>query len=162
MRGFLQFHTERFTAYLRRLADASDHHVSGPVQDALYTASDKYWESMRLRFASASEGDGTWDELKPRTVAEHERIGDTLPHVLHFTGTLEESLQRGTAGHVLELTPAGLAEGTNNFTARFHQDGTTRMVARPIVVEPDAETLDSAHTELAVGLQLAVKAASYG
>jgi hypothetical protein len=78
---------------------------------------------------------GPWKPLAESTVAERTRLGYGGAHpILWRTGDLGHALaERGAAGNVFEVGPDRLTVGASIFYALFHQDGTTRMPARPIV-----------------------------
>ena len=151
---------EAFERFARNAAEALDASRAGPVQDGLLAASDVYMQAMRDRFAR--EGDGDWAPLADSTVREREEKGYGDHPTLHRTGSLESSLQRGDGYHVIDVTAAGVSEGTAHPNARFHQDGTDRMPARPILVQPSPDTVDAVRTELAVGVSVALKNAAAG
>jgi phage gpG-like protein len=78
-----------------------------------------------------------WAPLKKSTIDRkgHDRI-------LVETGALRESLVHiGGAGNIHEVFDHGLTFGTDVEYAHFHQDGTSRMPARPPVGISE-ETLD--------------------
>ncbi len=78
---------------------------------------------------------GAWRKLKPSTVADRERQGYFGPApILYRDGTLMESLTAlGATDNVYVPLATMLTIGTANSYAAFHQRGTSRMVARPIV-----------------------------
>lgn len=126
----------------------------GPNYAGTLEASDIYHSAMRDRFASASDGDGTWIGLAPATEKEHKRVGDEPAHILHLTGALERSLQRYSPDHVLEVTDNSVIEGTADEKARYHQDGgPQRLPDRPIYIPPDDTTLDAMKLEMVKGIQ---------
>lgn len=135
MRLSLRVDTSAFTAFIARAEAALQ---SGALQDAMAEASDIYHESMRSRFVSASNGDGTWAPLAESTLKQR----GAGSGILVKTGSLEASLQRGADDHVLEVTPQSVIEGTADPKAGFQHFGTKRIPARPIYVYPSDETLD--------------------
>ena len=108
-----------------------------PCYQALYTA---FRKIEQKRFSS--EGPG-WEPLKPSTVADRERQGYGGEHpILNRDGTLRRSLTTKGAKHaVITPMPDGVFFGTKDPIAKYHQEGTEKMVARPIVdlTEADAE-----------------------
>jgi hypothetical protein len=146
------------SAYDRFLANAEQNlplSAGGANYTGMLAASDVYMQAMRDRFASASDEDGTWQELAPSTVQQHKKVGDSPPHILHLTGELEESLQRSGPGHVLEVTGNSIIEGTENEKAHWHQNGGTisgRPPVRQILVAPGQKTLDDMKTEMVNGI----------
>lgn len=76
-----------------------------------------------------------WAPLRPSTVKDRERKGymGTWP-ILFRTGTLMSSLfDPAGPDHIEQVTATSLTIGTANPYAIFHQAGTVKMVARPIV-----------------------------
>ena len=142
-----------FDAYEKRMREGLVVSNSGPYQDAMVEASNIYHESMRERFLEASNRDGTWAPLAPSTSDAHKRIGDDPYHILHFWGDLEKSLYRDDPFHVVEVLFFSVVEGSNDYKAAWHQEGTGRMPARPIYVPADSETLDEMKSKIAEGLQ---------
>lgn len=76
-----------------------------------------------------------WAPLAPSTVAERIRLGYGGDHpILWRTGALGESLAiEGAAGNLSDIQDWSAAFGTQIPYGRFHQTGTRRMPARPIV-----------------------------
>lgn len=126
----------------------------------MLAASDAHGESLRQRYAAASAGDGTWAPLAESTVKARERKGETPLDILRITGSIESSLERDNPNHVLETTDNSVIEGTAHRLARFHQDGTSRIPARPIIVAPTEETIDAMKNALANGLRETIEQAS--
>jgi hypothetical protein len=133
----------------------------GPYRDGLLAASDAEHAELRQRFESASAQDGTWQVLKPATIREKLAAGYD-DSILYRTSALEKSLQRGEENHVLEVTPNGVIEGTEDPKARYHQDGApeNNLPARPIVVEPTDEALDAMRIAMVEGVALTMKEAA--
>jgi Phage virion morphogenesis family len=152
--------TTAFAQFVQRMRDELQVSTPGPYSDGMLAASDVYHEEMRNRFEAASARDGTWQPLAPSTAAAHKRIGDDPYHILHMWGNLEVSLRRNAPDHILETTLFAVIEGTENFTAGFHQHGTTTAPARRILVDPDALTLIEMGERIAEGLQATVNGAS--
>lgn len=139
MTGTIHVETSAFSALVQKMEDAL---TGQPMADANMQASSAYWAAMRARFDSASSQDGTWEELEPSTAKQHAARGDHTPHSLvGKSGELRDSLNRGHPNHIEESTPTGCIEGTEDPKARFHQDGTSRIPARPFVAEPPTQTL---------------------
>ena len=80
-------------------------------------------------------GKGGWPQLAPSTVRDRERKGFEGAHpILWRKGVLGESLASKTAaGSIFRVTPQGVSVGTSLFYAGWHQTGTPKMPARPIV-----------------------------
>lgn len=132
---------ETFTALMDgigvRLADIV------PMYDALYAT---FRKIEQKRFDA--EGPG-WMSLAPSTVtsrggSDHPILNRKgLPEQKGRTGgQLRKSLTtKGAKNAVVEPLPDGLFMGTSDPVARYHQDGTQKMPARPVVdmTEADAE-----------------------
>lgn len=161
MRLGFRFNPARFNAYVQRAETALSPATSGPMQDGALAASSAYWGDMVDRFRSASAGDGTWIPLAPMTVAEHKRIGDgPPPHALRVTGRLEESMQRGAEGHVVSPNENGVVEGTQDPNARYQHSGTDGnhpIPPRPIIVQPNTDTLEKMKQPLVIAARRALK-----
>ncbi len=143
-----------FSRFIQRAEAALNPAESGPVQEGLLEASGVYHEAMVARFDSASGGDGTWAPLAASTVKQHAKDGDAPPHILlGRTGELATSLRRDGAGHVIETTDSGITEGSASPVARYHQDGTPTIPARPICVTPEPETLEAMKGPIADGVR---------
>lgn len=149
----ITFDFSDFDTFISRMQAATDLSTASPMQAGALSASNAYHAAMRARFAAASLGNGTWQSLAPYTVKQHAKIGDDLPHILHFFGNLELSMERSEPDHVLDITADSIIEGTENFTAQYHQYGTPKMPARPILVFPDSETVGEMKVALMGGLQ---------
>lgn len=157
----IRVNTSPFARFVSNLEAQLNPAHPGPMQEGLLAASDVYMESERLRYAEASHGDGTWQELADSTIKAREEEGETPPMpILHKTGDMEASMGRGHPNHVLEITDSGIIEGTADPKARFHQDGSERMPARPILVAPTGDTLAAMKEKIVTGLQDAVTAAA--
>jgi phage gpG-like protein len=105
---------------------------------ALQTIADDFREMIAQQFASEGRAGGTpWPPLAAATL-RRKRAGAAI---LFRTGALLESL-RGPSGanHVEEIGPDTLTLGSRLPYAIFHQLGTRRMPARPIIVLSDART----------------------
>lgn len=83
---------------------------------------------MRERFATQGNG---WQELSS-PYKEIKAIEYPGAKILHREGDLEESLTGETSDTVAEFRKESITLGTNLFTGRLHQDGTSRMPARKI------------------------------
>lgn len=83
-------------------------------------------------FARAFDG---WDVLADATVLDRTRHGFEGEHpILVRTGDLRESVvERGAPGNVFDVRADGLTVGTDDWRAGWHQWGTSRMPARPMI-----------------------------
>jgi len=68
----------------------------------------------------------TWQELARSTVAQRH----SEHPILHISGMLQESFQKGEAGHHEEITPRLLRWGSDVPYALFHQTGTGKGFGR--------------------------------
>jgi phage gpG-like protein len=99
---------------------------------ALQAIADDFREMIAQQFSSEGRAEGTpWPPLAPATL-RRKRAGAPI---LFRTGALLESL-RGPSGanHVEEIDASSLTLGSRLPYAMFHQLGTQRMPARPIIV----------------------------
>lgn len=99
---------------------------------ALAQIADDFREMMARQFASQGSAEGTpWAPLAPSTL----RRRRTSPSILYATGALLRSLtEPGAAGHVEELEDQSLTLGSGLPYALYHQTGTRRLPARPLIV----------------------------
>jgi phage gpG-like protein len=99
---------------------------------ALARVADDFREMMARQFASEGRAEGTpWPELSPATL----RRQRARTPILYKTGALLRSLaEPGAAGHVEELEGYSLTLGSRLPYALYHQTGTRRLPARPIIV----------------------------
>jgi phage gpG-like protein len=105
-------------------------------QPALAAIADDFREMIAEQFASQGGAEGTpWAPLAPSTL----RRRRASPSILYATGALLRSLtEPGAAGHVAELEDQSLTLGTRLPYALYHQTGTRRLPARPIIVLSEA------------------------
>ncbi|XWN29755.1 MAG: phage virion morphogenesis protein [Devosia sp.] len=85
----------------------------------------------RDRFNTKEGPDGPWAAWKPST-AKSKKAGFSL---MVDSGRLAQSIQSSVSGLEAKV-------GTNVHYARYHQEGTRHMVARPIVGLSDANKRD--------------------
>lgn len=91
------------------------------------------------QFQSAgSYGAGGWAPLLPGTVERKARGGYSMD-ILVRSGALRDAMAGRGIGAVKEIRPLSMRVGTNLNYARFHQKGTTRMVARPVIMLPEEQ-----------------------
>lgn len=106
------------------------------------------WQSLANRFATleaqqfATEGiaAGGWEPLSPRYAAWKARKYPGAP-ILTRTGKLRRSLTVRPFG-IERITPDSMTIGTDIPYATYHQHGTARMPARPIVAMTEATRRD--------------------
>ena len=101
--------------------------------DALAAVADDLRQMMAEQFATEGAAGGTpWAPLAPSTLRKSRR---TRSGILNLTGALLGSLtDPGAPGHVEQIDSGQLLFGSGLPYAGFHQTGTRRMPARPIVV----------------------------
>jgi phage gpG-like protein len=99
---------------------------------ALMRIADDFREMIAQQFASEGQAEGTlWAELAPSTF----RRRRASTSILYETGALLRSLTGpGAGGHVEELEGYSITLGSRLPYAGYHQTGTRRMPARPIIV----------------------------
>lgn len=99
---------------------------------ALRRIADDFRAMMARQFATEGWAEGTpWAERAPSTL----RRRRASTSILYETGALLRSLtEPGAAGHVEELEGYSLTLGSRLPYARYHQTGTRRMPARPLIV----------------------------
>lgn len=122
MRGFSRFgeHVKDLSAAFREIAQ--DFH-KGEAQ----------------QFQSAGGyGAGGWTPLAPSTIERKQRSGYPLD-ILVRTGELRESLSGRGKGSIETIQPLEMHLGTSSHSAVFHQRGTSRMPARPVIMLPEEQ-----------------------
>jgi len=100
-----------------------------------------FHKSMRQQFSSqGAYGSGSWAPLSPAYGAWKERKHPGLP-IMELSGRLGDSLMDafGNADSTYEATEDTLRIGTKTPYARFHQYGTGRMPARPLIALTEAD-----------------------
>jgi len=111
---------------------AAFHESLADQAPALARVADDCREMIARQFASEGRAEGTpWPELSPATL----RRRHARTPILYKTGALLRSLgEPGAAGHVEELEGYSLTLGSRLPYALYHQTGTRRLPARPIIV----------------------------
>jgi len=112
---------------------------------ALGEVADDFREMVAEQFATEGRAEGTpWAARKSARVgADGVRPlrGERRSPLLVRTGALRDSLtRRGAAGHVEEMDRQTLSVGSRLPYAIFHQLGTRRMPARPLIVLSDTRS----------------------
>jgi phage gpG-like protein len=107
--------------------------------DALAAVAGDLRQMVADQFATEGTAGGTpWAPLAPSTLRKSRR---TRSGILNLTGALLGSLtDPGASGHVEETDGSQLLFGSALAYAGFHQTGTRRMPARPIIVLSDDST----------------------
>lgn len=106
--------------------------AAGDYREALEEISADFREMAARQFATEGGAEGTpWPPLAPST-ARRRKVKTGL---LVSSGLLARSLgARGAEGGVEETDARTLTLGTRVLFAAFHQFGTSRMSARPLIV----------------------------
>jgi phage gpG-like protein len=114
---------------------------------ALGEVADDFGEMVAEQFASEGRAQGTpWAPRKlpsslSRGGAKRRVVRASTAPLLVRTGVLRDSLtRRGAAGHVEEMDQQTLSVGSRLPYAIFHQLGTRRMSARPLIVLSDTRS----------------------
>ena len=100
-----------------------------------------FHQSMRKQFSSqGAHGSGAWAPLSKPYAAWKERKHPGLP-IMELSGRLKESLTDpfGNADSTYEATEDTLLIGTKTPYARYHQYGTGKMPARPLIALTDED-----------------------
>jgi phage gpG-like protein len=137
--------------------------VSGGIMGTAFSeAGDSYMRGVQSRFDTFKHGGGDWPPLSPKYAARKmKKLGYAT--LLFYTGDLNLSLYPGQLNNVKLPLPDGIVVGTDDPKAHFHQYGTRKMPARPILVQPDdpsmpPTTLDDMKFDLEKGLQAQIDA----
>ncbi len=146
----------------------------GPIRDAIKQWGARYRSFALLRFVSFSKGGGDWQSLAPTTIARR-RAGSgpgQVAAILVDTGTLRSALDvqfTRKPGALEETIPFGVRVGyggpsahpgggaTVADIAKFHQEGTSRVPKREIIVEPDAKTVAAMAEDMHRAIQKMLK-----
>lgn len=108
------------------------------------------WEELDFWHAGTSGGE-RWKDLTPAYEEYKGRVRPFMP-LLRFDDVLYNSLTRkGAEFNVWEVSEQDAAFGTADPKARYHQLGTSRMAARPVVQMNDrrrTELMKKAQAEL--------------
>lgn len=115
--------------FAERVADVS------PVMEEIAT---QEREAAAKRFDEHGPG---WAPLAESTLAAKASAGYP-PDILVATGELRDSLSKLGGAHFEIVTPDSLTMGTSDEIAGFHQDGTSRMPARPLVEQDEVRRVD--------------------
>ena len=121
--------------FLRRLEALGD-----PTPQAVGVVQAAIRDGFAAVFASeGAAGAAPWAELAEATRRERARLGYPPAHpILVRTGDYRASfVDPGHADHVSEWTSGGgvwtIAEGSSHRLAQYHEQGTSRMPARPAI-----------------------------
>jgi hypothetical protein len=168
-----------FDLAMDRLASVLDEGTGEPsIKAGFQDSANVYLGYIRQRYRSAEFTPPVpWQDIAPATkynrlrklvggfkrtkgVTKLSRIASApqLP-ILYDTGSLYSSFVPGEPGYSEFWWPDGISMGSSVFYARYHQDGTPFMPARPILVLPDTDTLDRMGRGIAIGLQEAFSSA---
>ena len=112
--------------------------LEGPGQANVDAIADSVQEGFAAAFQNEGSGSGTWAALRPRTVKDRLRRGFPGEHpILVRTGLYRSRwIERGSVDHVQEFQPTQigwfLRVGSQDYRAKWHEEGTARMPARPV------------------------------
>lgn len=135
---------------------------SGGFRNDAMGAMFKQWAKRYERFVRRrwiKQGDGTWAPLAPSTIRGR-RGSRKGAKILRDTGTLINASQIGAVGNVakeargatVEFGFGGGKHSDSGLTigelAEIHHEGTSTIPARPILVEPDSDTLRGMRNDL--------------
>lgn len=110
---------------------------SEPVFQAM---ADQFGKTMKTKFAKeGAHGGARWAPLSPGYAAWKQRAYPGKP-ILQLTGLLHESLIKRPFG-VEEVWSKGMVVGTAVEYAKYHQNGTDQMPARPIIGKPTQQEM---------------------
>jgi phage gpG-like protein len=119
---------EPFVLLLDRFRQALEH--PEPVLTELATYQ-KEVVNARVFAQQGSAETGRWVALSPRYAAWKAKVRPGRP-ILVFDGDLRETMTSARSG-IFEVWDKGFTVGTDLPYARYHQDGTPTMPARPIL-----------------------------
>lgn len=150
--------TSALDAFVSRVEAELSDVSTGPMSDTMKMMSDEVMAGQRERFTSLMSGGGEWADNAlstkiawlykqgvrvgrvgaKRGVNRMADIAASSPKlILYDEGGLFNSLRRGEPGYYEVLLPDRIVFGTDHFTAIFHQEGTSRMPQRRIIVSID-------------------------
>lgn len=109
------------------------------LSDAFREIAKDFHESEERQFdTEGGYGAGGWAPLAPSTIESKARRG--FPdRILVRTGQLRDSLMGRGPRAVEVVRPLELRVGTELDYARYHQRGTRRMPARPVIMLPEEQ-----------------------
>lgn len=106
------------------------------MSDAFREIVKDFHEGERKQFETeGGYGAGGWQPLAMSTVL---RKGGPSP-ILVREGTLRDSLVGESPYSIVDIRPLEARMGTKVPYARFHQKGTSRMPARPVIMLPEGQ-----------------------
>lgn len=141
---------------------------SEPMQVALFDAATVYMAGTITRYGEQSQGGGVWPDLAESTkIARWYKLGNRVGRKgakkgvnraaaivagMHFdilidTAALYASFMITGDGHIEFALPDGHGSGSAVFYALYHQEGTPRMPARVILVDPSDPTMPTDATQ---------------
>jgi hypothetical protein len=97
---------------------------SGQIRRVLSSMGEAVLDAMVLNIAT--KGHGTWASLAPSTIAEKRRGGYPLEPLIR-TWHMSQSLNRGGADNVFDVTDTTVEVGTRTSYAQYHAFGQGRM-----------------------------------
>lgn len=123
-------------------------HVLSDLSKPLEKASEVFYRFEKDAFETegASSKARRWADLTRQYARWKEKVAPGKP-ILELTGALRDSMTGPDATDSFrKIEPQELAIGTTLFYAEFHQTGTPKMVARPVIAltkEQEVELIDT-------------------
>lgn len=146
--------------------DAFEHPTQDEIGAGAEEAQRTYMDATQARFIAQAMGGGSWAELTPFTQRDRKQLGyDPKRPILIRSHVLFNALFPGQPGNLHEVLADRVRDGigggdahpgygrgattTIAAIAAAHQSGTSIMPARPILIDPQPDTLDSMQTAVA-------------
>lgn len=121
------------------------------IRDGQFRAGDRLLAYYRRRFYRAKSTRG-WPPLAPSTRKQKQRDGTYKKGTLRRTDALFNSLRAGGANNVRRVVNGIVQVGSNDPKLKFHQNGTSKMPARKVIVPPDNQTSAEMDRELSAAV----------
>ncbi len=97
---------------------------------------DAFYKIQRnIVFRSGATGHGKYTDLKAATKRQKIRSNGQVYPILVLSGTLRDSFKEGAKGNITKISKTKAEAGTTIPYATFHQEGTSRMPKRPVILE---------------------------
>jgi hypothetical protein len=134
--------------------------MAPPIRAAFQVVADRHDGYIGRRFDRLSErgGIGEWAPLRPSTIAQKKRKGQT-GGILVATHTMRDSLDPGHPLHVRVQLPNGVRTGSRDRKLPFHQKGGRRLPKREVEVGPHPQLVREMVGDLTDGMRKVVAAA---
>jgi len=109
------------------------------MRPAFHDIANLFWNIEKRQFDSeGAYGSGGWGALSPSYDAWKSHYFPGKP-ILQRTGRMMSSLIGMTSDTVKEINPKNFRIGTSVYYALFHQRGTSKMAARPVIQLTEAD-----------------------